>query len=390
MDLVFCAEGRFIRKENGNVYSLDGSLTNNLWTRYLKVFERIFVMARVLTDERIGVRQEYLASSDRVYFIDLPYYVGPFQYIKVWRKTINIISEHTVQGRAYICRVPGQIGNMVSRQLQMKNIPYGVEVVGDPWDVFAPGGVDHFLRFFFRYYFSYYLKKNVKNAAAAIYVTEYTLQRKYPIASCGFQFAASDVQIDDAQLPVKPKCFSKQDVYQLISVGSLEQMYKAPDIVLHSIKELKDRGMECRLTWLGEGVYKTQMLSLARQLEIDNQVFFVGNVQSKEVIKQLSMSDIFLLVSRTEGLPRALVEAMAMGLPCIGTDVGGIPELLDGSVLIPKDDVGALTDKIEMMIRDTKFSSGQAHRNYEKAKNYYDSVLNEKRELFYHKLISLS
>lgn len=390
MDLVFCAEGRFIRKKNGNVYSLDGSLTNYLWTRYLKVFDRIFVMARVLNDEGIEIRQEYQASSDRVSFVDLPYYVGPFQYIKVWRKTIDIINEQTVQGRAYICRVPGQIGNMVSRQLQKKNIPYGVEVVGDPWDVFAPGGVDHFLRFFFRYYFSYYLRKVVKNAIAAIYVTEYTLQRKYPVASSRFQIAASDVQIDDTQLPSQPKCFSKQDVYHLISVGSLEQMYKAPDIVLHSIKELKGRGIVCRLTWLGEGVYKSQMISLARQLEIGDQVFFVGNVQSKEVVKQLSMSDIFLLVSRTEGLPRALVEAMAMGLPCIGTEVGGIPELLDGSVLIPKDDFGALADKIENMIRDIQFTSEQACRNYEKAKNYYDSILKEKRESFYHKLISLS
>ena len=113
MDLVFCTEGRFVRRSDNSVYSLDGSLTNNLWSRYLNVFDRIYVMARVLPDDCVEVRDTYLASSERVSFIDLPYYIGPSQYMKVRFNLIGVISKHIEPGRVYICRVPGQIGNLV-------------------------------------------------------------------------------------------------------------------------------------------------------------------------------------------------------------------------------------------------------------------------------------
>ena len=80
---------------------------------------------------------------------------------------------------------------------------------------------------------------------------------------------------------------------------------------------------------------------------------------------------------------------MAMGLPCIGTQVGGIPELLDEKVLIPRDDVDALVNKVEYMIYTTNFASEQAYRNYEKSKGYYDTVLKAKRDSFYQYLISV-
>lgn len=389
MDLVFCTEGRFVRRSDNSVYSLDGSLTNLLWSRYLNAFDKIYVMARVFFDDNIEVRDTYLASSERVSFIDLPYYIGPSQYMNVRLGLISVIRKYIEPGRVYICRIPGQIGNLVVGELQRKGIPYGVEVVGDPWDVFAPGGLKQSFRFFFRYYSYYYLRKAVKKSVAALYVTEKALQYRYPVRSGSFQVAASDVQIDIDQLPPKVKAFCQRDIYNLVSVGSLEQMYKAPDIVLCAIKKLKDRGVGCYLTWLGDGAYKAPMAELADSLGIKGQVCFRGNVPPDEVIKQLSQSDIFLLVSRTEGLPRALIEAMAMGLPCIGTQVGGIPELLDEKVLIPRDDVDALVNKVEYMIYTTNFASEQADRNYEKSKEYYGAILKAKRDSFYQYLISI-
>lgn len=105
--------------------------------------------------------------------------------------------------------------------------------------------------------------------------------------------------------------------------------------------------------------------------------------------EELKNSDLFLLVSRTEGLPRALIEAMAMGLPCIGTKVGGIPELLDEQALIHADDSLALANKIEFLLNHMDVANKEASRNYEFAKNYYDSVLQERRESFYQYLISI-
>ena len=203
-----------------------------------------------IRDSSIEVRDTYLASSERVSFIDLPYYIGPSQYMKVRLDLISVIRKYIEPGRVYICRIPGQIGNLVIGELQRKGIPYGVEVVADPWDIFAPGGLKHSFRFFFRYYSYYCLRKAVKKSVAALYVTENALQSRYPVRSGSFQVAASDVLINIDQLPPKAKAFCQRDIYNLVSVGSLEQMYKAPDIVLYAIKKLKDRGVECYLTCL--------------------------------------------------------------------------------------------------------------------------------------------
>lgn len=149
MDLVFCTEARLVRRSSGLVYSIDGGLTNNLWQRYLCKFNHVYVMARVLSDDDCPINDKYLASSERVSFIDLPYYLGPIQYLKTRRKLNKIVANSLMPGCVYICRVPGEIGTLVADHLRRCKIPYGVEVVGDPWDVFAPGAVRHPFRVFF-------------------------------------------------------------------------------------------------------------------------------------------------------------------------------------------------------------------------------------------------
>ena len=132
------------------------------------------------------------------------------------------------------------------------------------------------------------------------------------------------------------------------------------------------------------------MEQLGHELGIGEDCKFMGNVPKEEVYRQLSNADIFLMVSRTEGLPRALIEAMAVGLPCIGSEVGGIPELLESEVLIPKENAKALCDKIGYMIHHIDFMNAQAKRNFNEAQKYYDTVLQEKRNRFYQYLISIS
>lgn len=389
MNLYFINEGRFVRKGE-NVYSINGNFTNRLWERYLTVFDKIYIIARVTNDNEIETRFEYLANNDKVSFIDLPYYIGPYQYLKVQNKIRETINKNLSQGNVYICRVPGQIGYTASKLLSNKNIPYGVEVVGDPWDIYTVGSINHPLRFFFRYKGYFDLKKIINNSAACIFVTQETLQKKYLKSKDTYQIAASDVYLDENNIADQAHILTNKEEYNLISIGSLAQLYKAPDIVLEALQILQSKGYNCKLTWLGEGKYKGEMISLAEKLGLTDNVYFIGNVPPEEVVNNLIKSDIFLLVSRTEGLPRAIIEAMAMGLPCIGSNVGGIPELLDKDVIIQKEDSKGLADKIEYMIKNKTFSNMQALRNLSESKNYSDSVLKEKREKFYNKLIQLS
>lgn len=387
MNLVFITEGRFARCPDGNVYSLNGEFTNSLWERYLSVFDEMTIIARVTHNDLTTVNKQYLAINERVSFIDLPYYVGLWDYLKVSVKIRMLLRKHIKPGVAYICRVPGNIGKEASAICRSRNIPYAVEVVGDPYDVFAKDTFSHPFRILLRYLSTTNLMKVTRESKAALYVTENILQQRYPVRKGMFSINASNVQIKDNTIAKIPKQISKKLEYNIISIGTLEQTYKAPDVVLRAISILKAQGIICSLVWLGEGIYKAELIELASSLGILDKVDFKGNVPSNEVRTNLQASDIFVLVSRTEGLPRAVIEAMACGLPCIGTNVGGIPELLDSSVLIEKNNVMQLVEAIKTMIFDCEFANAQAKRNLIESGKYAESILRERRNLFFREVV---
>jgi glycosyltransferase involved in cell wall biosynthesis len=176
----------------------------------------------------------------------------------------------------------------------------------------------------------------------------------------------------------------KKDCYQLISIGSLEQMYKSPDIVINAIRLLHSENYKVELTWVGDGANMNRMKELVEDLKLQNSVLFTG-ILSKEYVKMnLDNSDVFVLVSRTEGLPRAMVEAMSRGLPCIGSNVGGIPELLDNQMIIEPNDSRALADKVKSLIDNRELADLHASINLESAKEYMTESL-EQRRLGFHK-----
>lgn len=390
MKVIFVTEARFTTDKNGDIFG-DTSFNQELWKRYLTVFSHIYIMARVKYDEKFIGNKANLSSGKNVTFIQLPYFIGPIQYLKVKSK-LNIVIKENVDAldAKYICRVPGNISNIVIKYLLKNNIPYGVEVVGDPWDVFAPGTIKHPLRRFFRWKGYLDLKKNVKNAAAVLYVTKEALQKRYPISPNTFNISSSDVKINDGLIADRPKKHRNKDEYQLLSIGSLAQMYKSPDIVIKTIKRLNDNHINCKLIWLGDGVFRIQMEQLCQELNISHKIEFKGNVSTDEVKRHLEKSDIFILASRIEGLPRAIIEAMSIGLPCVGTNVGGIPELISAEVLVPKNNEIALFEKIKKLIHEPDFYNQQAILNLNNAHLYKESVLTSKRNEFYNFLSNLN
>ena len=78
-----------------------------------------------------------------------------------------------------------------------------------------------------------------------------------------------------------------------------------------------------------------------------------------------------------------MVEAMARGLPCIGSTVGGIPELLPSEDLVPPGDVEALAGKIREVVSDPQRMARMSARNLHKAKEYREEVLGKRRSDFY-------
>jgi glycosyltransferase involved in cell wall biosynthesis len=388
MILVFAYEQRFFKDHQGRYYTDHESLKRDLWNRYLKDFDEIIVFARAKLDcEKSD--SLFVIDNPKVSFIDVPYYVGPLGFLKCKRKIENVAKENAILGRAYICRVPGKMGEILAAELRKKHIPYAVEVVGDPWDVFAPNALKHPLAPILRFICYYSLRKVVKKAQTVLYVTKYKLQKRYPANKNAFATSASDVILKDNTF-ISAKPVSIKDELRLVAIGSLEQMYKSPDIAINSVARLNAKGVSCTLRWLGDGKFRECMEKYAKQNGVSDKVKFLGNVSADEVRNELMNSDIYLHISRTEGLPRALVEAMAVGLPCIGSRKGGIPELLDDIALINEITPDNVAAKVDEFLSNRQLMQSQAVRNFEEAKLYGESILDKKRKVYYDTIIRLS
>ena len=104
---------------------------------------------------------------------------------------------------------------------------------------------------------------------------------------------------------------------------------------------------EYKLTIIGDGPDKTALTSLATTLGLDKRVCFVGHVSPKKIPDWLNKADVFVMTSRSEGRPNAILEAMAAGLPIVGSDIPGIRELIIHDVngmLFPVNNIDALID----------------------------------------------
>ena len=179
----------------------------------------------------------------------------------------------------------------------------------------------------------------------------------------------------------KPK---QNGPYQLVTVGSLAQLYKGTDVLIEAVARCVRAGLDLTAVIVGDGKYRPNLMAKAERSGLASRIRFTGQVTAGDPVRRiLDSSDLFVLPSRTEGLPRALIEAMARGLPCIASAVGGIPELLDASELVPAGDPVALATKIQQVLIDPSRMDAMSRRNLAGAQEYLDSVLAERRRRFY-------
>lgn len=106
--------------------------------------------------------------------------------------------------------------------------------------------------------------------------------------------------------------------------------------------------------WLvGDGTLLADMMRLAKELNIDHRVSFLG--PRDDIPALLSQMDVFVLPSLTEGCPHALLEAMAAGVPVIATKVGGVPEIVSHNrtgILVPAESAEAIRDAVVQLMND--------------------------------------
>lgn len=382
LNLAVVLEFRFEQTPDGALWT-NSAFARPFWERYLKHFEEVSIVARANQVESPsgGTR---LASGDRVGVCAIPHFVGPAGFARRSSAVRAALAEAVASADAVVLRAPGTLATVAQSILTRQQVPYAVEVVGDPHDVFAPGVVPHPGRAFFRWWYARGLRAACDGAAVAAYVTEHALQRRYPPGAGTFATHYSDVELDaDAFVEHAPTPRGRGP-FTLLTVASMEQPYKAIDVQLAALQALRARGVDARLRVVGEGRLRASLEALADDLGVAEAATFVGNLPGAPAVRaELDRADLFLLPSRTEGLPRALVEAMARGLPAVGSRVGGIPELLPPGVTVAPDDVAALTELVASLLADPARRAALGEANLRRASDFEEMNLARRRDAAY-------
>ncbi len=163
------------------------------------------------------------------------------------------------------------------------------------------------------------------------------------------------------RLGVQPQAFV------IVGVGRLVHI-KGFDLLVAALAGVRKEIPDVRLILVGDGPEREALTTQAAALGVGAQLELGGAVSGVgRVVDYLAAADVCVVPSRNEGMSRALVEAMALGLPVVGAAVGGIPSVIgadEAGRLVPPDDVVALTGALLELGRDCRLRAklGEAAR----------------------------
>jgi glycosyltransferase involved in cell wall biosynthesis len=118
---------------------------------------------------------------------------------------------------------------------------------------------------------------------------------------------------------------------------------KNVDVLLRAVTRVRAAGHDVATTIIGQGPERANLEKLAADLGIAAQTNFTGGLPFEAVIDHLCSADVLVLASETEGWPKSIAEGMAFGLACIGSNIGFVPQMLEGrGFTVPPRDEDAL------------------------------------------------
>jgi glycosyltransferase involved in cell wall biosynthesis len=359
-------EARFAFDDNGEWAAIERMYGAVGWRRYRRAGVALRLVARAQRRTVPGV-----SPLDGTATVGpLPYYVGVRALVPALPRLVVAIVREVLRAEVIVLRLPGMIGLLASVVCRVLRRRYSVELEGDPLAVLESGAVGRLGRVLAPLV-GRQMRRAVRHACAASYVTESTLQRRYPHGRDAVAVSVSDVRPSfvDAGRRWRPGPIC------LVTVGSQEVPYKGHDVLVRAIQRLRADEVALSAVIVGGGRLHHKLVDLAAQLEVDDVVTFTGPVNDHErLFELLDSASLFVLPSLTEGMPRALIEAMARGLPAVGSDVGGIPELLDKRFLVPPGDPHALADAIAILAGNRAEWEAQSRRNLRTARRFRSDV----------------
>lgn len=380
-NILYVHDHKFIFLSD-NYYS-EGKFTNEVFSRYDVFDSNIKVISRVIHNHE-GAKLNVITNSN-IRFTPVEGVDFSSVFTKNFFTNIKLVVREIKKADALIVRLPSFLGIFILLVNLFFRKKYFIELVGDPKEALITSKNKVSLLFkCFIYIFASLNKFFIKKSDGVIYVTKYDLQQRYPTKKLQAYASNVEVNIKPLSLSLNKYALKDEKKFKIGLIGSFNNEYKGIDNALKAIHLLKEQDCMVQLHILGSGKLKDHYLEMAKELEIAGQIYFDGSLSGGEaVINWLKDLDLYIQPSRTEGLPRALIEAMSVGLPAVAANVGGIPELLAVEFLVQSDDPQELTKKIKNLIASQQLRYEQGRANYNKAREYDSEILRQRRTKFW-------
>ncbi|MGB3065750.1 glycosyltransferase [Sphingobacterium thalpophilum] len=383
MKLLFVHDHPFYRDANRVVYT-GGSFPYSLWDNYLQNFDEIIVFGRLSTSVRS--KNSITSGNPMVQFYLTENYRSVVTLLRNMGKLRKELRSLIAEADVVLTRLPSVLGFVAGVEAKRLDKPVWVEQVGNAREALGTHG--SLLGVLAAPIFEFENKKAVKRANYVTYVTENKLQKDYPANQATCTVSLSDVIIkhilnyDELDM----KRFNGEFLH-LGVIGSFEARYKGQDILLRAINlldnEIKSR---IKISFVGKGECKW-VLQIAKQLDLLDNIVFTGALEpGAEINAYLKSLSLYIQPSLTEGMPRATIEAMAMGCPVIGSNAGGIPDVVSNVFVHKKGDFKQLSTHIRQLFNDRSTLMKEAELSLEKAKPYAIENLHKKRRDFYNEM----
>ncbi|MDB4413233.1 glycosyltransferase family 4 protein [Pirellulaceae bacterium] len=234
------------------------------------------------------------------------------------------------------------------------------------------------------------LLEKTTNAACVVAISDYN--RNLILDTCGTEFGEkikvvhcgidTNTFTPSKTRPVKPE----KDRLQIICIGTLHEV-KGQTYLLDACKLLKELGVDFHCKFVGGGPDAKLLAAKTKKLILESQVTFCGPCDESEVRDYLLNADVLVCPSvptsdgRREGIPVVIMEAMGSGVPCIASDISGIPEIVEHAVngiLTPPKNAKAIANGLQTLGNDERLRLRYSNAAVRKVKQEFDLTKNVK------------
>lgn len=358
---------------NGDSYAVKNPLTR-LYGELTNYFDNVVLSAptKEVNDVSQGYKEPRIQYSPRPHYGSVVEFFTNFAHLLY--NSYPKIKQEVVRSDVIMIRVPSPISPLVYALAKAHGKPHFMYVAGNISEVTKDGGK----------YENPITSAVARSVAQGFSLSFKIMSYRSLVFAIGSELREDYSRVSRKCVNLIPSIISESDITtsrsselntptKLLYIGRLVPV-KGIEHLLKAVQTLRRNGSEVVLDIVGDGPQMSDLKEIGRNLGIDDHVTFHGRVPfGPELFKFYSESDVFVLPSNSEGIPKTLIEAMAHQTPIVATRVGGIPDLLrrsQGGILVDTKSPSQIAEAIMRLSDDAEIREDMCDNQLEFIKEH--------------------